>query len=847
MKKIIKIFLASSNRLKEERNEIELMIARENKKNASKGISFELVRWEQLPQSIQPKRIQDSFNEEMLKCEVVVVLFYNNVGNFTLEEFKIAHKSLKKGNNPRHLFVFFKSVQVSLDEVDDNILAVKKLKEKIESYEQIYFKYDSIDQLKNILKEQLDLIISHNYSHTVKSLTDDLSSKNNSKTQSSEKRKSPFFKQWFSLFFVLTISMLIGGIIIYQNIPYSFTITDLYLRSDAVLIIKSENWKTNKSKCLNVEFDGFKFTNKGKPVEKDEQGNQIWHFKINDLNPPKICLKDGLHKIRLGFPGKSFSKEVHQVYFITKPLIVEASLSVQKNGSQKSVLKGRAATESQLKDNTISVDVIFYHQGPTTVKNVPVKLVDDPDTQLVYFEFDTAFDGFPKISKNDPLYDKPFFKLKITDKAGNVYVQEHSYAQFVAAGSLRIAAGNARIKLNKFCPEGTDNLSTHLTYIPENQSQFSGKPPNIKLKVRSIAKDRRTLEWSSDPINQKSPHTLIYRNDEFLASTNLNKYTDTDVLSSKTVSYKVIKEDSSGVKYTSNVETVELVKTVTSNKAGQTWKDPLTKMIFVWIPPGCFQMGSPKDEKGRYSDEGPVHKVCVDGFWLGKYEVTRGQFRKFINTTNYKTDAEQEGSSYGYTNEGKWKEQKGYSWKKNGFKQDDSHPVISVSWNDAQKMAKWMSDQSKYKFKLPTEAEWEYACRGGTQTARYWGENPDQACRYANVYDKTAKEKISFSWINHNCSDNFVFTAPVGSFSGNSFHLFDMLGNVWEWCEDDYSSDAYKKHILKNPVVKNGGSDRVIRGGGWGDSPRGVRSAGRGGSTPGGRGGGLGFRLLRKK
>jgi formylglycine-generating enzyme required for sulfatase activity len=254
-------------------------------------------------------------------------------------------------------------------------------------------------------------------------------------------------------------------------------------------------------------------------------------------------------------------------------------------------------------------------------------------------------------------------------------------------------------------------------------------------------------------------------------------------------------------------------------------------MAFVWIPAGCFQMGSPESEAGRDSDEGPVHKVCVDGFWLGKYEVTRGQFSRFITATQYKTDAEKmDSSNY---------------WKNSNVEQNDNHPVIYVSWNDAKEMAKWMSKNSKYSFKLPTEAEWEYACRGGTQTSRFWGDDPDQACKYANVRDKTYQNKLSFGNI-HNCTDGYAFTAPVGKFMDNPFHLSDMLGNVWEWCEDAYSSDAYKKHGSKNPVISSG-ADRVVRGGGWRDGPGGLRSAIRSNYSPGNRYLHVGFRLLRTR
>lgn len=911
--KTIKIFLASSNDLQDERNAIELIVSRENKKFAAKGIQFELVRWEQLPQSFQPKRVQKFFNEKMLECEVMVALFYDRIGDFTYEEFQTAFKSFNKGKNPRHIFVFFKTGQISTEAVTDEFYEVQKLRQKIEHHEQIYCKYENLDELKNKLKEQMDLLVETYKNETSSPQEPPVHNVEPKRTNTSDK---PFYRNGFFWLFAIIFVSIFSALWIYQSTPYSFTIPNHFLRSDGVLVIHSENWKANQNKHLNVEFDGFKYAKSGKPTEKDNLGNQVWHFRISEHHPPKNYLKDGEHRIRLGFPGKKYSDEVYKICFITKDLIIDAALISQNKGSKTKLLKGRAATESQLKENTISVDVIFYHEGPTTVHNVPVKCVDDPNAQLVYYEFETAFEGFPEISKDDPRYEQPFFKLNITDKAGNKHVQKHSYAQFVAAGALQFETGNANIRLKKFHPEGSDSLSAHLTYLPVDQTSISGALPNIKLKVRSIAKDIRTLDWTAENFQQITPHTLIYRNDQYLASTTTNNYTDTEILESETVSYKVIQEDSNGIKYTSNVEKVDVIKektflpgslfvkivpedaaisfvddnktyskgmaldpgqykiqgkkkgyesqtkefSITAGKKSEisinlepiapttkTWTDPTTNMAFVWIPAGCFQMGSPESEAGRGSDEGPVHKVCVDGFWLGKYEVTRGQFSRFITATKYKTDAEKEGSSWGYK-DGSWDDVKGYSWKNSGFEQNDSHPVISVSWNDAKAMAKWMSKNSKYTFKLPTEAEWEYACRAGTQTSRFWGDDPDQACKYGNVRDKTIKKELSFSSI-HNCTDGYVFTAPVGKFMDNPFHLSDMLGNVWEWCEDAYSSDAYKKHRSKNPVISSGnsGASRVIRGGSWFDDPRRLRSAFRSSGSPGSRGYHIGFRLLRTR
>ena len=250
-----------------------------------------------------------------------------------------------------------------------------------------------------------------------------------------------------------------------------------------------------------------------------------------------------------------------------------------------------------------------------------------------------------------------------------------------------------------------------------------------------------------------------------------------------------------------------------------TYTEPVTGMEFVWVPKGCFQMGS----NNGASDEKPVHEVCVDGFWMGKYEVTNAQFRKFRSSHD-------SGAYEGHSLNG------------------EDQPVVMVSWEDAKAFVDWLNRKSNGKFSLPTEAEWEYACRGGSTSIRYWGDNSDNACRYANVHDTTSKSALkNFTWPNHSCNDGYAVAAPVGRFRANDFGLYDMLGNVWEWCEDIYASDAYSKHSRNNPIYASSGSYRVNRGGSWDNGPALVRCADRYRDTPDYRFFNLGFRLARKR
>jgi len=185
----------------------------------------------------------------------------------------------------------------------------------------------------------------------------------------------------------------------------------------------------------------------------------------------------------------------------------------------------------------------------------------------------------------------------------------------------------------------------------------------------------------------------------------------------------------------------------------------------VWIPASSFRMGD--IQGGGSSDEQPVHRVSVGRFAMGQYEVTVGEFKRFVKATGYKTDAEKEGSCWTLG------ENEGANWRSPRFSQSDKHPVVCVSWNDGVAYAEWLSQQTGQQYRLPTEAEWEYSARAGTKTNYWWG-------------NEIGSNKANCS--NGSCKDSFEYTAPVGSFAPNPFKLYDMLGNVWEWTCSEYES-----------------------------------------------------------
>jgi sulfatase modifying factor 1 len=281
-------------------------------------------------------------------------------------------------------------------------------------------------------------------------------------------------------------------------------------------------------------------------------------------------------------------------------------------------------------------------------------------------------------------------------------------------------------------------------------------------------------------------------------------------------------------------------KAAPAAKPGKIFRDcrhcPEMRVIYS----GRFDMGSPESEDGRGDDEGPVHSVSVKAFALGKTEITRGQFAEFVKQSGYDT-----GDKCWTLENGKYQERIG-SWREPGFPQNDNHPVTCINWNDATAYAKWLSSKTGKKYRLPTEAEWEFAARGNTKTSRYWGNNPDKACRYANGADNTALAKIAGarSWSMHNCTDGFAYTAPVGRFRPNAFGLYDMLGNVWEWTEDVYH-DSYQDAPAVASAWQGDGRKRVLRGGSWNNSPSNVRAAIRFGNRPEIRFSSFGFRVAR--
>jgi len=289
-------------------------------------------------------------------------------------------------------------------------------------------------------------------------------------------------------------------------------------------------------------------------------------------------------------------------------------------------------------------------------------------------------------------------------------------------------------------------------------------------------------------------------------------------------------------------------------------------MTLVEVPAGEFLMGNadapeklakafPAIEKRRIdelADEVPLHKVRITKpFFMGAHEVTIAQFKKFVEAAGYQTEAERDGTGgWGYNRtkndfEGRKRE---YSWRNPGFKQAHDHPVVNVTWNDAVAFCDWLSNKEHQRYRLPTEAEWECACRAGARTTYSAGDDTKQLAETSNMYDERTA-KVFPQWKEHAArgSDGFEFTAPVGSLRPNAFGLYDMHGNVWEWCSDWYGEDYYAKSPVDNPQGPKSGKVRVRRGGSWQTWPFYCRASFRNWNTPETRYVLVGFRVVRER
>lgn len=292
---------------------------------------------------------------------------------------------------------------------------------------------------------------------------------------------------------------------------------------------------------------------------------------------------------------------------------------------------------------------------------------------------------------------------------------------------------------------------------------------------------------------------------------------------------------------------------------------------------GRFKLAHLYSTSQDFKLERPSHRVRISRpFKLGKTEVTVGQFRRFVEATGYVTDAEKSGGAWGFFPEEKdavdrFHVDEAITWKQPGFPQTEDHPVVCVSHRDAQAFCAWLTRTTGDRWRLPTEAEWEYACRAGSSDWYCWGTDPDTAYSHANVADgalesahsRTTSYQRAVKLANDE-GDGVVYTAVVARFQPNRWGLHDMHGNVWEWCQDRFQEDIYERlldgvsrqdrneFVVSDPQGPETteqhkyGDWRVIRGGSWFTAPAMTRCSVRGFAEASDATCYTGFRVLRE-
>jgi formylglycine-generating enzyme required for sulfatase activity len=295
------------------------------------------------------------------------------------------------------------------------------------------------------------------------------------------------------------------------------------------------------------------------------------------------------------------------------------------------------------------------------------------------------------------------------------------------------------------------------------------------------------------------------------------------------------------------------LKASTEFRAGQVFRDCPDCPEMVVIPAGGFLMGSPAKEPGRDAIEGPQHRVKIAQFAAGKFDITQGQWKVFVADTKRKVVS---GCAWAPSDQDL---NPNFSWEKLGFQQDDNHPVVCVAWSDVQDYVRWVSEKTGKKYRLLSEAEWEYAARAGSTEAYPWGNAVTR--KQANYGAEECCSPLAKD------EDKWEETSPVGSFPPNKFGLYGMNGNVLQWVQDCFSDSyanvpvngAANERSIKlkttGDLASMAGSDscsyRMVRGGDWGDPPSMLRSAfrnyapGPGATLENYRSGGLGFRVAR--
>ncbi len=266
----------------------------------------------------------------------------------------------------------------------------------------------------------------------------------------------------------------------------------------------------------------------------------------------------------------------------------------------------------------------------------------------------------------------------------------------------------------------------------------------------------------------------------------------------------------------------------TARAAAETFRDCPACPEMVPVPAGTFVMGTAV--AGDFASPGEADTTVIriaQPFALGRFEVTRLEFAAFMSDSGHEV---RPGCTTWSDAQGRFSDDPRRSWLDPGRPVEalETHPVNCVSWTDAQAYVRWLAQKTRRPYRLPSEAEWEYAARAGSTALRPWGDAPEAACAHANTYDLNARSQYRLGRAHAGCADGRADLAPVGQFEANAFGLYDMIGNVWEWTED-CATDSYVGRPTDGRAWTwlGGCTRRVQRGGSWVSPPSAARAAAR--------------------
>jgi formylglycine-generating enzyme required for sulfatase activity/predicted Ser/Thr protein kinase len=287
------------------------------------------------------------------------------------------------------------------------------------------------------------------------------------------------------------------------------------------------------------------------------------------------------------------------------------------------------------------------------------------------------------------------------------------------------------------------------------------------------------------------------------------------------------------------VRWLESHRGLTPPAQGEVFRDCPTCPLMKVLPPGQLEQGAAPDQPDITPFELPRHHVAIAyPLGIGVYEVTVGEFKQFVDATAHQ-------SAGCTTYDGTWQSKSALSWNNVGYRQTAGHPVVCVSWQDARDYANWLSRKTGQRYRLPSDSEWEYAARAGSEAFRTWGTRLEAACLSANVADQTAEKRYP-GWKVHPCADGYVYSAPVGSFQPNAFGLYDMLGNAFEWVQDCWHADYRGAPTNGSAWLGGDCTQRDMRGGSWFTVPSLVSVTARNHFEDSYRSNSVGFRLVRE-